>query len=154
MASYGSWPPPVRAMATAIEDALRAAAAGQEEAFDAALAALGRVDREPLAVVLGEVARELLERSYPDGLDAGDAEQLLTRIPARFNWYARFEADALLQAVTGTLGVSLPEDETPLPAAVPHGLLLIADLLAADPPAPVLEAALRELQRQQTVELP
>lgn len=152
--SYGGWPAPVRAMATAIDDAVQAATAGDADGFEAALATLSRVDREPLAVVLGGVARELLERGYPDGMDAGDAEQLLARIPARFAWYPGFQPEALLQALTGTLGVSVAEDEAPLPAAVPHGLLLVADLLGTDPPAPALESALCELRRQQTVELP
>lgn len=152
--SYPGWPAPVRSMAEAVDDAVGAAATDQADAFADALRRLVRVDREPLAAVLGDLAAALLEQTYPDGLDAADAGELLRRCAVRFSWCAALEEDALLQALAGTLGVSLGEDEAMLPAALPNGLLIITELLGGRPVAAVLEPALRELQRRQTVELP
>jgi len=153
VAGYDGWPSPVRAMAVAIDAAVGAAGAGDGPAFEDALAQLAGVEPTPLAVVLGEIARSELERAYPDGLDADDAEQLIEAARVRFAWYPGFSPDALVDALTGTLGVSLPEASAH-PATVANGLLLVAELLGGRRLAPVLETALRELQRQQTVELP
>lgn len=148
------WPPPVRLLAAAIGDAVTAAEAADEGGFADALQQLARADREPLAVVLGEVAAALLERTFPDGLDAADAADLLARCTSRFAWCPALAEDALLQALAGSLGVSLADDEAMLPTALPNGLLLITELLAGRPLAPVLDDALRELHRRQTIELP
>jgi len=131
-----------------------AAAAADQAGFADALHRLSRVEREPLAAVLGDLAAALLESTYPDGLDADDAGELLRRCTARFSWCTTLDEAALLQALAGTLGVSLEQDEAMLPAALPNGLLLVAELLAGRPVAPLLDVALRELQRRQTVELP
>jgi hypothetical protein len=145
-------------MALSVDAAVSAARSGDAAAFADAVAGLGRVDREQLAVLLGAVARELLERSHPAGLDADDAGQVLDScIRSAAGWYEELDSDVLLQALTGALGISDP-DESPPPAAavMPHGLLLIADqlrILDAELP-PVLDLALRELMRAQTVELP
>ena len=152
--SYRDWPAPVRLLATAVDDAVTAAAAADAEAFTEALGRLVRVDREPLAGLLGDLAAGLLEGAYPDGLDAADAGDLLRRCTVRFAWCARLDEDALLLALAGTLGVSLEQDDAPVPAVLPNGLLLVAELLGARPVAPVLETALRELRRRQTIELP
>jgi len=152
--SYRDWPVPVRLLASAVDDAVTAAAASDADGFAEALGRLVRVDREPLASVLGDLAGALLERAYPDGLDAADAGELLRRCTVRFAWCPALDEDALLRALAGTLGVSLEEDGAPVPAVLPNGLLLVAELLGGRPVAPVLEAALRELHRRQTVELP
>jgi hypothetical protein len=152
--TYREWPPPVRLLATAIDDAVTSAGAADEPGFADALGRLARVDREPLAVVLGELAAALLEQAFPDGLDAADAGDLLARCTTRFAWCGALAEDALVQALAGTLGVSLAEDEPVLPATVPNGLLLVTELLAGRRLAPVLEPALRELRRRQTIELP
>ncbi len=161
-AGYGSWPRPAAAMARAIDAAVSAAQAGDATAFADATADLGQVDSEQLAVVLGTVTRDLLEHSHPDGLDTDDAEHILrsgTRQAA--GWYEQLDGSALILALTGALGISPdPDPGAPPPpdgaAIVAHGLLLIADQLRvlAQPLAPVLDAALRELMRAQTVELP
>jgi hypothetical protein len=152
--SYRAWPGPVRLLATAIDDAVAAAEGDDEAGFADALGRLARADREPLAVVLGELAAALLERTFPDGIDTADAGDLLARCTARFSWCPALAEDALVQALAGTLGISLLEDEPLLPATVPNGLLLVTELSAGRPLAPVLDVALRELQRRQTVELP
>jgi hypothetical protein len=154
MASYRDWPAPVRAMAEGIEASVAAARAGDADGFAETMAGLARVDAASLAVVLGELTRELLERAFPDGLDSDDAGQLVDRCAAAATWYPGFRADALVQALTGALGVSLPEEVVAEPDTVAHGLLLIAELAGPHPLAAVLGNALRELRRQQTVEMP
>ncbi|MCW2495498.1 hypothetical protein [Jatrophihabitans sp.] len=155
---YAIWPEPARTMAQGVDAAVAAARAADAAAFAEATTALRRVDREQLWILLGEMTRDLLERSHPDGLESEDAEEILRScIRATAGWYVPLDSDALIRALTGALGVSEAE-ETPPEAAVlaAHGLLLIADRLAALKLAsmPILEAALRELRRAQTIELP
>jgi hypothetical protein len=156
---YRSWPGPARVMAQAVSAAVSAAQSGDAAAFGEAAAGLGRLDREQLQVLLGSVTRDLLERSHPAGLGADDAEQVLRRcLHSAGPWYGAIDGDALLGALTGALGISDP-DEAPLPdgdAVLAHGLLLIADQLTAagQDLVPILDGALRELMRAQTVELP
>ena len=158
-ADYRSWPGPARAMALAVDAAVSAAQSGDATAFSDAIARLGRVDREQLAVLLGAITRDLIERSHPDGLDSEAAGQVLQScIRSAAPWYDHVSSDALVGALTGALGISDP-DESPQPdgtAVVTHGLLLIADqltILAQELP-PILDCALRELMRAQTIELP
>jgi hypothetical protein len=159
MADYRSWPAPARTMARAVDASVSAAQAGDATAFTGALADLAGVDREQLAMLLGAVMRDLLERSFPDGLDSDDAEQALQScISSAVTWYQSLDRDFLIRALTGALGVSDP-DESPAPdgpAVVTHGLLLIADRLTVSKQElpPVLDSALRELMRAQTVEMP
>jgi hypothetical protein len=157
-AGYRSWPGPARAMALAVDAAVSAAQSGDPAAFADAIADLSRVDREQLVVLLGAVTRDLLERSHTDGLDADDAEQVLRSCTQSATWYASLDGDSLVGALAGALGVSDP-DESPLldgTAVVTHGLLLIADQLKllSQELSPVLDGALHELMRAQTVELP
>jgi hypothetical protein len=145
-------------MALAVDAAVSAARSADAPAFTDAMAGLGLVDREQLAVLLGSVTRDLLERSHPDGLGAADAEQVLGSCArAAASWYEMLDGDVLVVALTGALGISDPDESPPGGAAVvAHGLLLIADqlrLLGQELP-PVLESALAELMRAQTMELP
>jgi hypothetical protein len=158
-ADYRSWPGPARTMALAVDAAVSAAQSGDAAAFTDATASLRRVDREQLAVFLGAITRDLLERSHPDGLDSEDAEQVLQScIRSAAPWYEPVDSDSLAGALTGALGIGDP-DESPQPdgtAVVTHGLLLIADqlkILAQGLP-PILDCALHDLMRAQTVELP
>jgi hypothetical protein len=168
-AGQESWTRPARAMAAAITAAVAAARAGDAAAFEDALAGLARLDAEQLAVVLGTVTRDLLERSHPDGLNADDVHHLLASCAqAAAGWYEPFDSGLLIEALTGTLGVSEP-DESRQPddtapdgtssdgtGVVAHGILLIADQLRvlAEQLPPVLSYALGELMRAQTMELP
>jgi hypothetical protein len=159
MASYGSWTGPARAMAQAIDAAVAAAQDGDADGFDEALAALRLVDNEQLLVLLGAVTQSLLERAHPDGLDADDAEQALTScVRAAAPWYPEPDPDLVIRALAGSLGIHAEDDALPADprAVLAHGLLLIADQLtvAGIRLAPLLDDALRELYRAQTVELP
>ena len=106
-------------MALAIDAAVSAARAGDAAAFTEATDDLGRMDREQIAVVLGAVTRELLERSHPDGLGSNDAEQVLAScIRSAASWYEPLDGDSLIQALTGTLGIHDPDESAP-PAGRP-----------------------------------
>ncbi len=146
-------------MAQAVSAAVAAAQSGDAAEFSEAAGRVGHLDREQLLVLLGSVTRDLLERSHPDGLGGDDAEQVLRRcLRSAAPWYGPIDGNALLGALGGALGISDP-DEAPAPdgsAVLAHGLLLIADqlrLLDQELP-PVLEGALSELMRAQTMELP
>jgi hypothetical protein len=161
-ASYGSWTGPAAVMALAVDAAVSAARAGDAAAFAAAAVDLSRAEPEQLAVLLGTVTRDLLERSHPDGLDSDDVQHILRScLKLAAGWYPELDGDALVLALTGALGITADPDpdEPPRPGAaavLAHGLFLIADQLRvlAQPLAPFLDAALRELKRAQTVELP
>lgn len=158
-AGYRAWPRPAREMALAVGAAVSAAQSADAGAFTEAIADLSRVDREQLVVLLGDMARDLLERSHPDGLDSDDAEQLLQGcIRSAASWYELVDTEPLIRALTGALGIIEYDDAPQLDgtAVVTHGLLLIADLLkvgGSELPE-VLDRALHELMRAQTVELP
>jgi hypothetical protein len=156
---YQSWTGPARNMARAIDAAVSAAQASDGDAFAEAMGELARADHDQLVTVLGAVTRDLIERAHPDGLDSDDAEQLLeSAIRSAAGWYAEIDSDAFIWALTGALGIGdleeLPDRGGPL--VLSHGLILIADLLttSAQPLPPVLENALGELKRAQTMELP
>jgi hypothetical protein len=146
-------------MAETVDAAVTAARAGDPAAFGEATAGLAALDREQLAVLLGTVMRELLERSHPDGLDSDDAQHVLSSTARRaVAWYEPLDGAALLEALIGALGVTDP-DGAPQPdpdAVLAHGVLLIADQLhvLGQQLPPVLKYALGELQRAQTMELP
>jgi hypothetical protein len=146
-------------MALAIDAAVSGARAGDAVAFADASVELRHLDRGPVAVLLAALTRDVLERAHPDGLDSDDAEQALQScIRSAVTWYSPLDSDALVRALTGALGVSEPDEEQAVDelAVLDHGLLLIADQLTSLGQAlpPILDAALGELMRAQTVELP
>lgn len=146
-------------MAQAVDAAVSAAQAQSSEAFTAAIGTLRGLDQEQVAVLLGAITRDLLERSHPNGLDSDDAEQVVrSSLVAAAPWYEPLDGNAIILALTGALGVTDPDESTP-PDRGPvlaHGLILIAELLsvAAITLPPILDQALRELMRAQTIELP
>jgi hypothetical protein len=150
-------------MAVAIDTAVTAAQSADIEAFTTAAATVREVDREQLVVLLGALTRDVLERTYPDGLDAEGAEDAL-RSCIRFAvpWYPSIDIDPLIRALTGALDVAGdPDDSEGAPVidqvtVLTHGLLLIADQLTrlGLTVAPLLETALAELRRALTVEMP
>ena len=158
MADRSQWPAPARTMAGAVEEAVTAASDGARPAFDEALAVLVRVDRAQLATLLGTATRELLERAHPDGLDAEGAEIVLAAATkAARPWFPEVDDDLLLRALTGALGIGEIDDARVDPDAVlAHGLVLLAELarVTGVRPRAAVDAAMAELIRAQTVELP
>jgi len=156
---YAAWPRPARDLAQWVDAAVRAAHAADGDAFAAALVELRRADREQLATLLGAITQDLLERGHPDGLDAEGAEEVLDScLRAARPWYPALDDDLLLRALTGALGIGDPDDAPAVDPldVVTHGLLLVADLMTTTRSAAgaLIDSALRELMRAQTVELP
>ncbi|WP_375498256.1 hypothetical protein [uncultured Jatrophihabitans sp.] len=140
-----------------------AATNADADAFADALVDVHKLDREQLLVLLGTATQELLERAAPDGLDAEEAERILRGcLHAAAPWYDALDGTALLHAFTAGVGVGEPDDgddavARPSPDAVlAHGLLLVAYLSSTtETPLPeVLDHALGELRRAQTIEMP
>ena len=83
-------------------------------AFGESMTGLSALDREQLAVLLGTVTRQLLERSHPDGLDSDDAQHVLSSTARRaVAWYEPLDGAALLEALIGALGVTDPDGAPP-----------------------------------------
>jgi hypothetical protein len=121
-------------------------------------------DPQRLTLVQAWVLRSLLEQVHPDGLSSEDAQDVLRRcLLSAAAWYPQADPGALVLVLTGALGLSDPESDAgdahavPGPARLSAGAaLLIADLLgvAGGPLAGYLDAALAELERAETIELP
>jgi hypothetical protein len=141
-------------LVSATTAAVAAAAAGSAAAFEPAVADLSTVDPPASAVVLGWVVRALLEDRFPSDPDAADLRGVLTGcVSSCATWDSGVDPAVLLTVLTGALGVA---EATPLdPAAVVrNAALLIAHLLGPRPLAPWLDAAVAELRRAETIELP
>ena len=154
-------PPAPRAIATAAGEALTAVRSEDPVAFQRAVERLAALDREQVGLVLGAVVRSLLEDLHPAGLTADDMHDLLTRCAATSAaWYPAVDTDVLLVLIAGSLGIHpFEEDARPVSALEmsSHAPLLIAALLAGSPAGRFnlhLDAALTEIARSETVEMP
>jgi hypothetical protein len=130
------------------------AAVDDPSEFTDAVARLSTVDPSKVAVVLGWVVRSLLEDRHPDGLDGEDLRAVLTGCTAA--WPSEVDPAVLLVVLTGALGLSDPDEQPaygPEPVAR-NATLLVAYLLRARPLGPYLDAALAELRRAETIEMP
>ncbi|MCI2239822.1 hypothetical protein MO973_37350 [Paenibacillus sp. TRM 82003] len=143
-----------------LTSAVRALAADDGGAFEDAGAALAAFDAEAARTVLGWLLRGALEELHPDGLDADDLRAVVERCarsaPA---WFTGLDPHLLVLALTGALGEHPEVAETPRApheAVLRHALLLVADLVAATrrPLSRHVEAALAEVRRAETVEMP
>jgi hypothetical protein len=154
-------PPVPRAIAAAAGAAVAAAGAADLGALQRAAERLGALDREPVGLVLGAVVRSLLEETYPGGLTGEDMHEVLAQCAvSSAAWFPSVDADVLLVLLAGSLGIHGGPDE-PRPVSAlemsSHAPLLIAALLG---PAPGrrftvhLDAALAEIARSETVEMP
>lgn len=144
-------------LAGALTEAVDAATTQDLTAYDAALARLALLDAPRVSSVTGAVVRRLLESRHPGGLTGPDVGQVLRATVTQAGWLPGLDPDVLLVVVTGSLGLLETEDQPSSlsPAAVlRHACVLVAGLLGSRPLAPVLDAALAELRRAETVELP
>ena len=144
----------------ALTGAVRALGADDAGAFAERCAALAAFDPDAARTVLGRVLRGALEELHPDGLDADDLRAVVQRCarsaPA---WFAGPDPQLLVVALVGALGEHPEAEEVPRApheAVLRHALLLVADLVAATgrPLARHLGAALAEVRRAETVEMP
>jgi hypothetical protein len=164
----------------AIGESVDAARAEDADRFAEAATRLAAQDPHRLVLVQAGVVRSLLEESHPDGLSSADAQDVLRRcLTWAASWYPPADPGVLVLVLTGALGLA---DGTPTaepaasndsgevdsgevgsvrtaagPAVLSEGAaLLIADLLAATgaPLAGYLDAALAELERAETIEMP
>jgi hypothetical protein len=138
-------------------------------------------DPGQVAVLLGGMVRSLLEQTHPAGLSGDDAEVELVRCLDRgAGWFSALDTGTLVLVLAGALGTYDPaagsddrghgydqngDDEPPgvdLPRPVSarnllrHAMLVLADLLALAGSGVdlVLDAALTEIARAETVEMP
>ncbi len=151
-------PAPVRTVTDAAAAAMSAAAAKDPAAWDAARVQLAGADPALVRELLGGAARTALERSHPQGLDSADARDLLERcVRSALGWLPDVEVPALVLVLTGALGMQSPDEEEAVAPDVigVHALLLMTELGAdAAQVQRDLAAAIAELQRAQTVEMP
>src|SRR4051812_2900178 len=99
--SFSSLPPPARAIASGLDDAVSAVRRGDAEAYADAVARLIAEDPEQVGLVLGAVVRSLLEEAYPDGLAADDVRAALEDcLRAGAGLDIDVEPDVLLVVVT------------------------------------------------------
>jgi hypothetical protein len=151
----GAMPAAARAISAATTDAV--AGIGDPVAFSEAVGRLSTSDPQRVSLVLGGVVRALLEERHPDGMDGEDVRAVLTRCTvAGRGWQSEVDPEVLLVVLAGALGLSDPDDRpAPAPAAVArNAVLLTADLLGPRPLGPYLAAALAELARAETIEMP
>ncbi len=148
---------PARALASATSDAVAAGAAAEPEAFDAATATLAGADAEHVRLVLGGVLRSLLEEQHADGLDGDDVAAVVEACARGSAWCPDLDPEVLVVVLAGALGVHEDEPRPLAPLVVArHAALLAATLLTASarPVDAHLDAALADVARAQTVELP
>ncbi|MDQ1733284.1 MAG: hypothetical protein QOK10_3443 [Pseudonocardiales bacterium] len=146
-------------MARALQQALAAAAASDAEAFVEAAAQLHRLDLEQVGRVQAVMTRCLLEDSHPGGLDGEDVRAALERcVGDAAAWFPGLSGDALIAVFTSALGMFEPDEDNQVAAAtmVSHASLVIADLAKSCglPVEPYLDAAIEEIRRAETMELP
>lgn len=168
----------------AIGESVDAARAEDADRFAEAATRLAAQDPQRLVLVQAGVIRALLEELHPEGLSSADAQDLLRRcLTWAASWCPQADPRVLVAVLTGALGLDdgtagpatsgasrdsgdsgdSGEDGpagpvgTAGPAVLSEGAaLLIADLLAAAgaPLAGYLDAALAELERAETIEMP
>jgi len=159
----------------AISESVEAARAEDADRFGEAASRLAVQDPHRLVLVQAGVIRSLLEELHPDGLSSADAQHVLRRcLTWAASWYPQADPGVLVLVLTGALGLtgsaepaasdsdSEADTDASVPAAAgPTALsegaaLLIGDLLGASgsPLAGYLDAALAELERAETIEMP
>lgn len=176
-----STPAPVRRLVAASGDAVLAAAARDTDALADAGARLGACDPELVRVVLGHVMASALSAAHPGGLDGDDvAEVLTTTVEGAAPWWP-VDPEVALAVLLGAVGAHADEQAALDPRAVAeHAALIAAQVLGRrgpaaaaaagrplsagpEPIAPAdlqrvldahLSAAVAELERAQTVEMP
>lgn len=155
--AFSQWPAAARAIATAVQAAVTAV--GERPAFEEAVADTAALDEAQVAVVLGSVVQMLMEETAPDGLGADDVQGLLEAcVRNAVAWFPAVQVEVLMVVVAGALGMQDPEAEPEFrPREITaHAVLLVHELLAVTrrPLTGYLDAALGEIARAETIEMP
>jgi hypothetical protein len=142
-----------------LTEAVQAASSQDADRFTEAADRLALQDPQRLSVVQAWMLRCLLEELHPEGLSSEDAQDVLRHcLLSTSQWYGDADPGVLVRVLTGALGLSEPEQAaTAGSTELSSGAaLLIADLLsvAGGSLAGYLDAALAELERAETIELP
>lgn len=150
------WPPTVRAIASATDDAITAARARSVSDFADAVQVLSSEDSAQVAAIHAEMVRSLLEELHPDGLEGEDVQDALTRaVRSAAEWNSAVDVPGFVEVLTGALGVADTEENRPSPRPE-HAVLIITDLLLRRKSAgeKYIRQAVAEIQRAQTMEMP
>jgi hypothetical protein len=154
--------PAALALARTLTEAVAAAQAGDSERFDDAAEKLIAQDKSGagrVGLAQAAVISAVLETRHPDGLTGEDARDVLEHTArATIGWLPTLDVNVLLAVLAGALGVLDPDAE-PYPASPldlsRHASVLIAALLGpTDSVSPYVAAAIAEIHRAQTIEMP
>ncbi|WP_137722735.1 hypothetical protein [Prescottella subtropica] len=154
------WPRTARQIAVATDDAIAAARGAEREPLTEAVDALIALPFEQVTIVHAGVVRALLEDLHPDGFSGDDIQEALTRVAgSALAWLPGLDAGALAAVLTGSLGLTEMSDDAQRIGPVDYlrsAVLVMADLLtaASTSPAPYLRAAIGEIARAETIEMP
>jgi hypothetical protein len=102
---------PARAIGTAIDRSVTAAQHRDRDGYLAAAEELAALPAEQAGLVLGALARMLLEESHPDGLDADDIQAVLDRClrdAAAWLPVDRVQPRTVVAVLAGALGIHEP----------------------------------------------
>ncbi|GAB3471093.1 hypothetical protein AB1207_15000 [Kineococcus endophyticus] len=139
--------------------AVEAAHRGDAADFTAATTDLAAFDAEQARVVLGWVLRQALEEQHPDGLDADDVRAAMAATARGAAWFGGLDPRILVVVLVAALGEHPDPEEVPRlghALVLQHSVLLVHDL-ATGPGRPLrraLDAALAEVRRAETMEMP
>lgn len=156
----GHWPRAAREIAESTASAVAAAAEADPDAFGESTAQLLAADPERVRAVHSTMVRELLEDAHPDGLSGEAVQSVLDRCArAAASWLPDLDAGVLAVVLTGSLGVSDPDEDAVRVGWAPivrHAVLVIADLVTVTRVGVdgYLHRAIAEIARAETVELP
>lgn len=167
------WPTEARDIAKSVSAALDAARDRDADGLARATDDLAALPYGHAEAVHSALVRNLLEDTHPGGLSGDDAHALVQGVVAAHpEWAATLDRTALIMVVLGALGVDIdpaffagdnqdPEDlpEVPRLTAVEsarYATLVIDALLAKTDGrgAPYIRAAIDEIARAETVEMP
>ncbi|MBL7500093.1 hypothetical protein I6A84_38340 [Frankia sp. CNm7] len=154
-------PPEGRALARAVTALVGAAGQRDAAALRAACAQLRARDETVARELLHRLTLGLVERTFPDGVDADDVSALLDEVARLASpWLAGLDPYAVVIVLAGTLSIH-PPDDAPRPSldpdALPIACALVVDhlltRLGVRLPAE-LTRAFEELRTAQTMEIP
>ncbi|WP_072807169.1 hypothetical protein [Rhodococcoides yunnanense] len=150
------WPPTVRAIAVATDEAVIAARARSVEGFADAVLTLSSEDAAQVGSIHAEMVRSLLEELHPDGLTGEDVQDVLSlTVRSAAEWNPNLDVPGFVEVLTGALGVADTEEVRPRPRPE-HAVLIIVNLLARRKGSAevYIRRAVAEIQRAQTMEMP